>query len=84
MSFDGAGREVRRGRERLPSVVDLMLRGMEARVYDWNHPTGAEVEIERKLAHGTLPLTSLERLEEVRSSIAQMRLDCKRLAMFAA
>ena len=54
---------------------------MEEVTYDWNHPTGAELEIERKL-RSDLPEPVVVRLEAVRSSIAQMRLECKALSIF--
>jgi hypothetical protein len=56
---------------------------MTAQVLDWNQPTAIEVAIERKLEVSELPPASLERLRAVRSSIEQMRRDCKRLAVFA-
>jgi len=59
------------------------LLSMDSRVYDWNEPTAVEVAIGRKLEVSELPPASLERLREVRTSIEQMRRDCKRLAVFA-
>ncbi len=56
---------------------------MDARIYDWDQPTNIEQAIERKLDHGDLPQAALARLQEVRSSIEQMREDCKRLAIFS-
>jgi hypothetical protein len=56
---------------------------MDARIYDWDQPTNIEQSIERKLDHADLPEAALARLQEVRTSIEQMREDCKRLAIFS-
>jgi hypothetical protein len=53
---------------------------VETRIYDWSQPTNIETAIERTLDQGDLPQAALARLQQVRSSIAQMRLDCERLA----
>jgi hypothetical protein len=59
-----------------------MLRAMDAHVYDWSRPTGVEEDIQRRLHGSDLPEPSVERLEEIRSSIERMRRDIKALATF--
>jgi hypothetical protein len=55
---------------------------MDARVYDWSRPTGVEEDIQRRLHSSDLPEPSVERLEEIQSSIEQMRREVKALATF--
>ena len=59
------------------------LRAMDGRVYDWSRPTGVEEEIQRRLSASELPEPSAVRLEEIRSSIEQMRRDIASLATFS-
>ena len=61
----------------------VILRAMDARIYDWNSPTAIEQAIELKLNRSDLPAPVLERLEAVQTSIEQMRRECKRLSIFA-
>ena len=61
----------------------VILRVMDARIYDWNSPTAIEQAIELKLNRSELPAPVLERLQAVQTSIEQMRQECKRLSIFS-